>query len=542
MPARFAGGILIGIGAAGYVIGPTVLSFASDPGADALAYPIAAVWVALSAPLFSRALVPAAALFWVLFVIVALFGAIAGLRLSVLEQTSAYGSLMDRHLIVLTGIGLVAAGILCLSEAGGWALGRSLLLPRGTGWFGRIGLITLGLSYAVFTASGSETGFMGFFQPSEMAKSLLCFVVAFTLSRDIARRAMLAARDGGGDIISPVIAIFMTIAILATSLLNYDMSPIIVSFLSLILAFAAGAALHFNELRTSAGERRRKGLPLPTQPKQIGQLAGDQVGPAIRRRLVGVFSRWPTLLIVGVIIPGSIFLIGWLAGLGIFGENKPFVGLSEVLRETLMTPWLRVQSWWDMRLVGSEGIIDFPQTGDQLRLGRLAILEAHCGALDWFCPTGVPEVRGPLANERLLAVPAIQDDFAGISLIHTFGVDGAILYGAAQIALIATALTLGFQALNTRHAFRIGAWLTGITVIGLTAVVAAQILLAWGNVLGLLPIMGQPMTFVSFGASHHLGVALPFAAATIVCAQTVSLRRPNDVLSGLTLYRRRRIS
>ncbi|MDS4028684.1 MAG: hypothetical protein RKO66_01230 [Candidatus Contendobacter sp.] len=33
--------------------------------------------------------------------------------------------------------------------------------------------------------------------------------------------------------------------------------------------------------------------------------------------------------------------------------------------------------------------------------------------------------------------------------------------------------------------------------------------IAWSNTLGLLPVMGQPMTFISLANSHHLFFALP---------------------------------
>ncbi len=37
----------------------------------------------------------------------------------------------------------------------------------------------------------------------------------------------------------------------------------------------------------------------------------------------------------------------------------------------------------------------------------------------------------------------------------------------------------------------------------------AHWVIAWGNVLGLLPVMGQPMTFLSAGNSHLLAFAFP---------------------------------
>ena len=53
-------------------------------------------------------------------------------------------------------------------------------------------------------------------------------------------------------------------------------------------------------------------------------------------------------------------------------------------------------------------------------------------------------------------------------------------------------------------------------IFGLIAVFMAQWLLSWCNVFGLLPVMGQPMTWMSFGSSHHLLVVVPSIAAMLL--------------------------
>ena len=42
--------------------------------------------------------------------------------------------------------------------------------------------------------------------------------------------------------------------------------------------------------------------------------------------------------------------------------------------------------------------------------------------------------------------------------------------------------------------------------------------IAWCNTLGLLPVMGQPMTWVAAGNSHLLGFALPTLTIALVTA------------------------
>ena len=45
-------------------------------------------------------------------------------------------------------------------------------------------------------------------------------------------------------------------------------------------------------------------------------------------------------------------------------------------------------------------------------------------------------------------------------------------------------------------------------IFGLAIMQATHWTIAWGNSLGLLPVMGQPMTWLSAGNSHLLGFAL----------------------------------
>jgi cell division protein FtsW (lipid II flippase) len=54
----------------------------------------------------------------------------------------------------------------------------------------------------------------------------------------------------------------------------------------------------------------------------------------------------------------------------------------------------------------------------------------------------------------------------------------------------------------------------GNIIFGLTWVHLLHWVISWGNVLGLLPIMGQPMTWLSAGNSHLLAIG----AVTLVLA------------------------
>jgi cell division protein FtsW (lipid II flippase) len=52
----------------------------------------------------------------------------------------------------------------------------------------------------------------------------------------------------------------------------------------------------------------------------------------------------------------------------------------------------------------------------------------------------------------------------------------------------------------------------------------AHWLISWGNVLGLLPIMGQPMTWISSGNSHLLALGLPTVLLALLAARVLDVR------------------
>ena len=56
------------------------------------------------------------------------------------------------------------------------------------------------------------------------------------------------------------------------------------------------------------------------------------------------------------------------------------------------------------------------------------------------------------------------------------------------------------------------------TVYGLAAMQATHWTIAWGNSLGLLPVMGQPMTWISAGNSHLMGFALLTVSIGLITA------------------------
>lgn len=494
---------------------------------------LAGTWMALVAPLLAPALNAATALFWALLIPVSTFAAVAGVRLAILESTESWIILLDRHLVALAAIAAIVSILLGIAGSGNSTMTGRALLPARRSLLWRTVVVAAGILFVLVTLIGNETGFFGVFQPSEMAKSVLVLLVAITLFRDLGRRSMLTAAEGALDLWTPLVAIAMAFAILFASILNYDMSPILVSAAAILATLMTGSLVHATQLRRRRMARRFQGLPVPRSPRRASRLSSASFGRVVRRELHLKSSLWPVALVSAVCLV--------LAAVGIWIVSHPnFQPGGAITAESwLVTPWKRAQSWFDMVLAGGRGLIDFPETGLQLRLAREALLEAHCAIVLALCPSGAPAMQGPEAVSALLRVPAVQDDFAAVSLVHALGIDGALLYAGAQAGLVAAALGIGLTALFSQSEFRLGSWLAGCATVGMAVLVIMQIGLAWGNVLGFFPVMGQPMTFVSFGASHHLGVALPFAAVTIVAGMIAGprLSTKNDVRLGLTRQR-----
>jgi cell division protein FtsW (lipid II flippase) len=143
-----------------------------------------------------------------------------------------------------------------------------------------------------------------------------------------------------------------------------------------------------------------------------------------------------------------------------------------------------------------------PHSGSQVLAGMDRVAEGGWrGARDWFGK-----------NEEVMKVPAVQDDFITAFLLNRFG-------GFAGLALVGLQLLylllLFFISGSIERATESGDFreqqagrVLGFALYGLAWMHAVHWAIAWCNTLGLLPVMGQPMTWLSAGNSHLMGFAL----------------------------------
>ncbi len=163
-----------------------------------------------------------------------------------------------------------------------------------------------------------------------------------------------------------------------------------------------------------------------------------------------------------------------------------------------------------------------PHTGQQLLLGARAITEGAWWGADQML--GLSTLGQPAG--AVLAIPAVQDDFAPSFFLNRHGLFGALALWMLQVLFLAGLLLAAVRAFAaSRHArdYR-HAWLGRFrcfALVGGAAFVLGHFLLSWGTNLAIFPIMGQPMSFLSAGGSHLLFFICPLLAFGAISEQSL---------------------
>jgi cell division protein FtsW (lipid II flippase) len=154
---------------------------------------------------------------------------------------------------------------------------------------------------------------------------------------------------------------------------------------------------------------------------------------------------------------------------------------------------------------------------------------------------GKPETETAAAQSELdvvqpIRIPVVESDFTGAYLIGRLGVGAATLFYAAQILLLAMVVYTFMRISSARNGNLMDAGLRrfiATVVAGVGLLLMLQWILAWSNILGLLPVMGQPMTLLSYAVSHHLLMVLPCLIVLVVGLRYISYDRAKLVPRGV---------
>ncbi|MEZ5870469.1 MAG: hypothetical protein R3D32_01240 [Nitratireductor sp.] len=181
------------------------------------------------------------------------------------------------------------------------------------------------------------------------------------------------------------------------------------------------------------------------------------------------------------------------------------------------------------RIMTGGGCKDAPLSYDPRRTGSLDAV-GNPTSTDPAIParTGVPveKKEEPYFVDDLISVPVVQNDFIGAYLVARFGIGAAFAVMILQ-SLVVVFCGVLFFAVRPPERVGTGEYLTRqflrMALVGVATLFMLHWSIAWSNVLGLLPIMGQPMTFIAAATSHHLFMVLP-AMMIIILAARYSLK------------------
>ena len=158
----------------------------------------------------------------------------------------------------------------------------------------------------------------------------------------------------------------------------------------------------------------------------------------------------------------------------------------------------------------------YPDLGLQAQRSLEAIHSAGWWRWDWFGNNG-----------GTMAIPAVQNDFILAFVLARVGALGGLVLLLIQLVWVGLLFGLHQHLLatpagerGTVRAVQLLAWL----LYGLAWLQMTHWLISWGNVLGLLPIMGQPMTWVSSGNSHLLALGLPSVLLALLAVRVLQVR------------------
>jgi cell division protein FtsW len=409
---------------------------------------VAMVWVAwfwaTIMLVWSRRLFGLAGSLWVIAIFLAMAGTITLMQLAAGADNSWWLGFIRKHAVLLA---LYGWGISILAAVPMTFFNKLWLwlFDRESIW-AAAGIVLVGLMMLQLIAGGEE-GIAGI-QPVEIMKSVLVVLLGFAGLHitETRRRGTRAYRRSPLLFILPYLRLvgLVLVAVLIIVVGVRDFSPIVIL-----------------------------GVLLLAWLWKLGRIERTEKGAAF-------FWRWIRPLVL-------LFIIGFIAG-GYYIHQHPDELPSSFPQRDRILVWAQPER--------------HQHSGSQvLRAMDNVASGGWRGEGSWF------GINGPV-----LTVPAVQDDFITAFFLHKFGgIAGLVLLGF-QLAYLIVLFRLSRAVQLRTSAGDFGEQNAGMVmsyaVYGLAVMQITHWMIAWGNSLGLLPVMGQPMTWLSAGNSHLLGFAL----------------------------------
>jgi cell division protein FtsW (lipid II flippase) len=427
---------------------------------------------------------------------------------------------------------------------------------------------------------GSETGIPGFGQPSEVMKTLFIVIGSSVVTLMVRHRFGARLKPSEGQIfVSVLVLVVILAAQLATPIISHDFSPFLVLALTALLSLFIVMLLHICATWASrlSNPVQMQVAPLDPFGRGARRFIPELRRPGGARRMLERSALWPwrnkypLLGLVGVPLVLLGFAWGYLAVLERPADIQAYLLDAP---DSLRKPAKRLLSWIELDLIhpgqsepssDSTPVVEFPDIGLQvmrsreslgsapcrivpthLKLDRwsaafpaLGVAERHLGQALWVvvddllgkvCPR-VPESEPVAVNE--LALPEVQNDFVAAWLVHALGRDGAFALAFLQLALVCLMTAAAFKVMRWRSGDedrRAASTFLAGTIVGFAMMLFLQFCIAWMNGFGLLPVMGQPMTFVSHGRSHFLFFGVPAILSVMAGLRFMRSEPPRGVV------------
>jgi cell division protein FtsW (lipid II flippase) len=461
-------------------------------------------------------------------------------------------------------VALMAAIVIAASQLGPrWIAERvrSLTVPAGARGI-PLGVVACGALIGAFLLAwfvfGSEVGIAGILQPSEAIKTLTIIFLAATvttaLERDRGPEGTLAEFWKSLAIITAMFALILTVPVSRN-----DLSPFLILVFTAAITFLVVVIVHWsavwserlllsNPNRSPPPDTRPRRRRAGTALAQFRQQFAARTKLGLKRLMLR-----PEPAMIGLFL---ITILGvWYAGATALADARD-------TRKWLMThvgePWVnkpveRFISWLEFNgRPDDEGVLDveFADVGLQVNRSRGAIAASSCRVWrDPVASTAAPAWSPPAAIERASAatadwvatrflptcerydvpegvatyiasrMPAIQNDFISTWVIVSFGRDGATGVVLAQCLLVTLMLLASFLTIKWSPGQlydRPAAAFAGFATVGFAVTLGLQWTISWHNALGLLPVMGQPATFLSHGPSHAVLFGTPAVLSAVL--------------------------
>lgn len=505
--------------------------------------------------------------FWFFLVLVVAIGALSMFTLSAEGFNSGWERYFVKHknLILLTMAPAFLIVSLYPSDDLQFFLGNELAAGQSLGrsvFFYLVLVVILG--FVLWGTFGTQTGLAELFQPVELGKFMVVVVLGSVVAQILIQtRIFSPVWVAVNGFLVFAVGLFL-VALFVAPLLKSDWSPLFIVLITSFVVFYTGFFLIVKSFCWEAMRDKREMEKLP-------RLFNPRVKPFRRRwwRFGGTTFLLACLLIMPYLCRNQLTALAmhlpeWSWD---YDPKQQIDKLQNGLGEGRRVPITRWMSFLDLQypeVVDPEKPpkVKFVDLGYQSLRSRATIAAAPCAPSPtyregWFgaeitqvaetiirffgaCSevynsTAFASHESLACTPRALDVPAlphcipvIESDFAATYLITRHGRATAALLLIAQIGLIIPLLAtyVILQGKTSRDPVITGANQSlGLIALGGAVLLFLQWNLAWANSFTLLPVMGQPMTWLSAGTSHHLFMAIPITLAAVCAIRVAGVQR-----------------